>query len=478
MHVPGDRPGRRAVGDGRRRRPAPCAGAAVEETTLRTALARLHGAGSDRSTGQAFSRAPARQGRPAHLRVPARDATGCGRRTHRTSPRPVSASTGHPLLGAAVELPDSDAVLLTGRLSLRTHPWLADHAVATRSCSPGTALVELAVRAGDEVGCASVEELTLEAHSCCPDRPAPSGCRSTWRRRRTDHRAVSIYAAATERVGAGTPPACCPAASTRPSELTEWPPAGEAVDLDGVVRPARRRRDIATGRRSGGCVRLWRRGDDVFAEVVRPATTTAFSLHPALLDAALHAGWALDGDGLRSCRSRGRTWTCTRPVRIADRVRITRPDRHGRAVCSRTASGSPVASVGSLGDRDRSRPSAADSNRRPLFTVDWVPVPPDQPGDRGSWCCQVRQWSRPSEVAARGSGAVQRCLADDERRGTLVVSDQGCGGRRCRGRRRGPGGRRGMGPGAVGADGAPRPVRARGLRRRPGGVDPRLLDVR
>ncbi|WP_343967014.1 type I polyketide synthase, partial [Streptosporangium amethystogenes] len=36
---------------------------------------------------------------------------------------------GHPLLGAAVGLADTDEALLTGRISLGSHPWLADHAV-------------------------------------------------------------------------------------------------------------------------------------------------------------------------------------------------------------------------------------------------------------------------------------------------------------------------------------------------------------
>ncbi|MFK4273908.1 acyltransferase domain-containing protein, partial [Streptomyces milbemycinicus] len=48
-------------------------------------------------------------------------------------------AAGHPLLGAAVELPDSDGFLLTGRLSLQTHPWLADHAVSGTVLLPGTA---------------------------------------------------------------------------------------------------------------------------------------------------------------------------------------------------------------------------------------------------------------------------------------------------------------------------------------------------
>ncbi|KOG87213.1 hypothetical protein ADK38_26700, partial [Streptomyces varsoviensis] len=36
-------------------------------------------------------------------------------------------ATGHPLLGAALEAADSGELVLSGRLSRRTHPWLADH---------------------------------------------------------------------------------------------------------------------------------------------------------------------------------------------------------------------------------------------------------------------------------------------------------------------------------------------------------------
>ncbi|MYR47356.1 acyltransferase domain-containing protein, partial [Streptomyces sp. SID5910] len=59
----------------------------------------------------------------------------------------------HPLLGAAVTLPDSDGCLFTGRLSLASHAWLADHAVLGAVLLPGTAFVELALHAGGRVGC-------------------------------------------------------------------------------------------------------------------------------------------------------------------------------------------------------------------------------------------------------------------------------------------------------------------------------------
>ncbi len=75
----------------------------------------------------------------------------------------------HPLLAAAVTLANSDGLLLTGRLSVRTHPWLADHTVRGTVLLAGTAFLELAVRAGDEVGCDRVEELTLAAPLALPE---------------------------------------------------------------------------------------------------------------------------------------------------------------------------------------------------------------------------------------------------------------------------------------------------------------------
>ncbi|MYV49347.1 modular polyketide synthase, partial [Streptomyces sp. SID2888] len=51
-------------------------------------------------------------------------------------------SAEHPLLGAAVELAAGEGVLFTGRLSLSSHPWLADHVVMGTVLLPGTALLE------------------------------------------------------------------------------------------------------------------------------------------------------------------------------------------------------------------------------------------------------------------------------------------------------------------------------------------------
>src|SRR5205807_678215 len=64
--------------------------------------------------------------------------------------------------------------LLTGRLSRSGAPWVTDHEVAGTVLVPGAALMEWVLRAGDEVGCSSVEELMLQAPVVVP---AASGLR-------------------------------------------------------------------------------------------------------------------------------------------------------------------------------------------------------------------------------------------------------------------------------------------------------------
>ena len=71
--------------------------------------------------------------------------------------------TGHPLLGAALPLAEGAGWLLTGQVSTRTQPWLADHAVLDTVLVPGTAFVDFAACAAARVGCDLIEELTLAA---------------------------------------------------------------------------------------------------------------------------------------------------------------------------------------------------------------------------------------------------------------------------------------------------------------------------
>ncbi|WP_354384453.1 type I polyketide synthase [Streptomyces sp. PvR034] len=294
----------------------------------------------------------------------------------------------HPLLGVAVELPDSGAVVFAGRLSLRTHPWLADHAVADAVLLPGTGFVELAVAAGDRVGCDTVEELTLQTPLILPETggirlrvevggPDDSGRRDVTIHSRPDDSAFgeewTRHATGVLVVAEGhTPPA---------HDLTVWPPEGAvAVATDDLYE------DFAdTGYDYGPVFRgvraAWRRGDEVFVDAALPdeqqAEVAATALHPALLDAALH-GLRL-GDFYPE-RTTVRLPFAWRGVSVravgASRVRVALAPAGGDAVSVTVAdhTGQPVAGIDSLVLRPV-EPGRLDAGRRSdeLFRVEWAP---------------------------------------------------------------------------------------------------------
>ncbi|MFI6423047.1 SDR family NAD(P)-dependent oxidoreductase, partial [Streptomyces sp. NPDC050842] len=244
--------------------------------------------------------------------------------TERYWPQPDLSATGditsaglgaaeHPLLGAAVPLADSDGCLLTGSLSLRTHPWLADHAVSGTVLLPGTAFVELAFRAGDQVGCDLVEELTLDAPLVLPRRGAVRVQVSVGASDESGRRTFGLYAHPEDAPGEAEwtrhATGVLAARSQRTVPVADpeaWPPSGaEPVDVDGLYE-----RFAASGYGYGPLFRgvrgVWRRGDEVFADVALPAEVAGaegarFGLHPALLDAAVQAAGAggAFGEGTR-----------------------------------------------------------------------------------------------------------------------------------------------------------------------------------
>ncbi|MFT9474452.1 type I polyketide synthase [Streptomyces sp. Mo3] len=80
------------------------------------------------------------------------------------------AAGDHPLIGAIVGRPDSGGLMTTSRWSAATHPWLGDHTVGDVVVVPSAALVELAIRLGDEVGSPVIEELTVDRPILLPLR--------------------------------------------------------------------------------------------------------------------------------------------------------------------------------------------------------------------------------------------------------------------------------------------------------------------
>ncbi|MFF6816300.1 SDR family NAD(P)-dependent oxidoreductase, partial [Streptomyces sp. NPDC012403] len=302
-------------------------------------------------------------------------------------------AAGHPLLGATVRLAGTGAVMLTGRISLQAQPWLRDHAVAGTVLLPGAAFADLVVHAGDRAGHRHVDELTLRTPLVIPthgalalqvyvEPEAPDG-----------RRPVGVYTRA-ETAGEDGEWTChavgfLTEGSTNGgdavSDLAVWPPAGaQPVDTDGFYDRA-----AAAGYGYGPAfhgLRALYRGQDgeLFAEVGLPTELTteanAFGVHPALLDAALHALVAADEGDEQSLRLpfawQGLTLhaagASTLRVRLApvdgnaDTIAVQAVDGTGRPVLSAAAlelrAADPTQLVGTL--------PAADS----LYPVTWTPV--------------------------------------------------------------------------------------------------------
>ncbi|MEU5600017.1 polyketide synthase dehydratase domain-containing protein, partial [Streptomyces sp. NPDC020298] len=298
---------------------------------------------------------------------------------------------GHALLGAAVPLAESDAVVLTGRLSVSSQPWLADHAVGGTILFPGTGLVELALAAGERVGCDRLAELTLQAPLVLPesggavvhvvvDEPDESGTRRAVRLyTRTDdpddvqwtlHATGTLSAAAAEPV----------------FDLVQWPPTGaESVDVEGLY-DGLAEAGLEYGPVFQGLTAAWRSGEDVYAEIALPEETgvEGYGVHPALLDACLHAiGLRESGEGDRSARLPF-AWTgVSFHASGATRVRLQLSPAGADGVALRVADeeGLPVATVESLALREISAgrlASAQSQAHESLFQLDWVPLPAAQ----------------------------------------------------------------------------------------------------
>ncbi|MEV5322459.1 SDR family NAD(P)-dependent oxidoreductase [Streptomyces sp. NPDC052687] len=204
-------------------------------------------------------------------------------------------ATRHPLLGAAVHLPDGQTVL-TGRVLPAAHPWLVDHAVGGTVLLPGTAFLELVLHAGAEVGCPLVEELTLHTPLALPSGTAVYLQVVVGAPDEAGRRAVTVHSSATPPASpaTGEPPvrhAAGVLAPAVPQPDTEWawPPAdAQPVPLDGFYEGLADR-GYGYGPAFRGLRAAWRTPRGLYAEIELPTETGAFGLHPALLDAALHS---------------------------------------------------------------------------------------------------------------------------------------------------------------------------------------------
>ncbi|MGW0281459.1 beta-ketoacyl synthase N-terminal-like domain-containing protein, partial [Streptomyces sp. NPDC003006] len=299
----------------------------------------------------------------------------------------------HGLLSAVVRLADGGGLVLSGRLSQRAQPWLADHTVGGAPLVPGTAFVELALRAGQETECRHLEELTLQSPLAVPGHgdlcvqvavgaPEETGRRTVAVHSRAGDDEDGVWVTHAEGLlapsGAAAPAAC--------GDFAAWPPPGaEPVEVAGMYEELTAR-GYTYGPAFQSLRAAWRRGDEVFAEVslpeaARSAAARPYGIHPALLDGALHAaaiGGILPADGTWLPFSwNGVTLHAAGATDIRVRLAPSGPD--AMSVTIADTAGDPVAHAQSLILRSvGAQALSASEGQSPdtLLRLRWTPLDP------------------------------------------------------------------------------------------------------
>ncbi|PPK66165.1 type I polyketide synthase [Actinokineospora auranticolor] len=380
-----------------------------EPLSVVTALTRLHlhGAAPDWSGAHAGARLrplptyPFRSERHWLRADPgAHDAAGLG-----------LTGTGHPLLGAVVERPDG-ALVLTGRIGGTEHAWVADHVIGGRTLLPGTALVEAVLRAGAVVGLDQIDELVLES----PLELVGAVRLQVGVRPGTGAREFEVHAAGAEGGWTRHATGSLVAGDGAGERLPVWPPPGaEPVDLAGAYE-ALADRGHGYGPALRGLSAMWRRGDELFAEV-GPVAPNGFAIHPALLDAALHPLVVASDPGNDPLVPFA--WSGVRLHRSgadALRVHLSRTGPDISSITVTDGAGTPVFTAREVA----LRPAAAAPV--PVYRLDWVPV--DAPGTAAPTPVEVVRLTPGSarEAAHQALAVAQRVLAEEDTHVVVVTS--------------------------------------------------------
>ncbi len=340
------------------------------------------------------------------------------------------AEAGHPMLGASIPLAGREGRLFTGRISLRTHPWLADHAVGGVAIVPGAAFCELAIRAGREVGVGQLEEMVLEAPLGVPERGAvqlqlavgpvegdPDRYRVEVHARIEQSDDEGAEQGSFSRHASGTL-----SASAEPAtdffDATAWPPPGaEPIDTAALYDCA-----AAAGLDYGpafqGLEAAWRVGEETYAEVSlapeQDPEAGRFGIHPALLDAALHASMARSGpagDGETVALPFSWSGMTLHGVPAAAELRVRLGGEGGTlSLQAATADGAPVLSIEALSVRPFDPSQLGDPSAAPadgLYTLAWKQLELPEPSAEPAAPLRFAPRPRPRPPGRR-PGAVRR----------------------------------------------------------------------
>ncbi|MGW1764797.1 type I polyketide synthase [Streptomyces sp. NPDC002073] len=320
------------------------------------------------------------------------------------------AAAEHPLLGAVVEHPGTDEVVFTDLWSLRTHEWLADHAVFGAVVVPATAYLDLALSVGEHVGCATVEELSLEVPLILPDSGDVQIRIVAGAADETGRRSLDVYSRPAEdaptaggwtrhAMGSLSPDAPQTASWAEDTRaLAAWPPAGaKKIGFDGLYESLADG-GFDYGPTFRGLREVWQQGEELFALATLPegadgSAAGGFGLHPALMDTVLHA--VVVGGVIKVTGEQGWMPFAWTGVHLAGesgttvRVRLTPGAEGVVSVAIADGHGRKIAHVDALTFRPASAEqvhAARGGQEQSLYELQWRPVREGLPETyRGTW---------------------------------------------------------------------------------------------
>ncbi|WP_040723689.1 type I polyketide synthase [Nocardia veterana] len=304
---------------------------------------------------------------------------------------------GHPVLTGTETLARAGERLFSGRFSLRTHRWAADHLSFGTPVFPGTAVVEMLMRAGAEAGCGGVAELTLSA----PIRPPAQGvvamqilidpADADGRRPftvafRMGEQENWIRSGSGAFAGIDTDPDADPLLA-RLADEPHWPPsAAEPIPPQRVLERIGDVAGLTYGPAFLGIEGVWRRPGEVFSEVRLHDECASeagdYRVHPALFDLALQAGFAQYALAEDLPERQGRLLFGFAGVRCYStgatrlRVRATAVGADGFSVAAVDPAGRPVLSVDRIVFRsfDLDAHHRAQDSAATVFEPTWIPI--------------------------------------------------------------------------------------------------------
>ncbi|MFY2859809.1 fatty-acid--AMP ligase [Mycobacterium sp. THU-M104] len=357
-----------------------------DHDNLATALAHLHNHGHSPSWSALYP----------HARTIELPTYPFDHRRYWLNPAPSGDASGlgqdpaqHPLLGAVVDLAAQDQVVLTGRLSTATQGWLRGHQVQDTVLFPATGFIDLVLQAGEYAGCPVIDELVLHTPlRLCDGTPTDLQI-AVHPAEDAGRRAFSVHSRTGDQSGAWTLHASGALSAEQPAAVPLMPaPAVEAVDQDDFYD-----RLAGRGYGYGGPFRSLRGiGTDaahpeaVHAEAALPAGTdvAGYGIHPALLDAALHAmASVLDLTGETDSASlrlpyafSGVTLHATAATQLY--VELTRTAEDTWELRAADPTGAPVITIETITLREltdiRSQLAAVADLRDSVFHLSWPPL--------------------------------------------------------------------------------------------------------